>query len=213
LEGDIGTRLSDELFSVNFGWRFGEKWQLEGQYFAASGTRGAALEEDVEWKDVIFLAGSGVKAGQDFSLIRTFFARRFESSDKHEFGVGAGLHLLEFGVFIEGNIMTDGGGSAFRRESVSAVAPLPNIGAWYMHSLSPKWALKARIDWFGASFDDYDGTMTNASIGLNYQVFKNAGIGLNYNSFILDLDVKKTNWRGNANISYEGLYAYLSFYW
>ena len=212
-EGDLGARISDELFSLNFGWRFGEKWQLEGQYFASSGTRGAVLEEDLEWGDIVFLAGSGVKAGNDFSLIRSFFARRFESGDEHEFGVGAGLHWLKFGAFIEGNIMTEAGDSAFRRESVSAVAPLPNVGAWYMRSLSPKWALKARVDWFGASFDDYDGTLINSSLGLNYQVFENFGVGLNYNFFDLDVNINKTNWRGNANISYEGLYAYLSFYW
>ena len=212
-EADVGARDTDELFSLNSGWRFGEKWQLELQYFAASSSRGASLEEDVEWKDVVFEAGTGVKAGQDFTLVRTFFARRFESGEKHEFGVGAGLHWLEFGAFIEGNINIAGVGSTFRRESVEALAPLPNIGAWYMHSLSPKWALKTRLDWFSASFGEYGGTMTNASIGLNYQVFKNAGIGLNYNAFILDIDVNKTNWRGNANISYEGLYAYLSFYW
>jgi hypothetical protein len=212
-EADVGARKSDEIFSLNFGWRFGEKWQLEAQYFAASSSRGAVLEEDVEWKEFEFLAGTGVKAGQDFTLFRTFFARRFESGEKHEFGVGAGLHWLELGAFIEGNIITGGGDTAFRRESVEVLAPLPNIGAWYMHSLSPKLALKTRLDWFSASFGEYGGTMTNASIGLNYQVFKNAGIGLNYNAFILDLDVNKTNWRGNANMSYEGLYAYLSFYW
>lgn len=213
LKGDFGARKSDELFSLNFGWRFGQNWQLEGQYFEASGSKRAALEEDVEWGDIVFLAGSGVKAGQDFSLFRTFFARRFESGDEHEFGVGVGVHWLQFGAFIEGNIMTSAGDSEFRRESVSAVAPLPNIGAWYMHSLSPKWALRARVDWFGASFDDYDGTLTNASVGVNYQVFKNAGLGLSYNAFNLDVDVDKNNWRGNAKTSYEGLYAYLSFYW
>ena len=212
-EGDVGTKLSDELFSLNFGWRFGEKWQLEGQYFGASGSRGATLEEDVEWKDVVFLAGTGVKAGQNFSLFRTFFARRFESGEKHEFGLGAGLHWLKFGAFIEGNITTSEGAVVFDRESVEAVAPLPNIGAWYMYSISPKWALKTRVDWLDASIKEYGGALTNASIGLNYQIFKNAGIGLNYNSFKLDISVDKTNWHGNANISYEGLYAYLSFYW
>jgi hypothetical protein len=55
--------------------------------------------------------------------------------------------------------------------------------------------------------------LINASIGLNYQAFENFGIGLNYNVFDLDVDVKKNNWRGNANISYDGPYAFLSFYW
>ena len=213
LEGDFGLRKSDEIFSLDFGWRFGEKWQFEGQYFTASGARAVALEEDVTWGGVVFQAGTGVKAGQDFSLVRAFFARRFESSEKHEFGIGAGLHWLEFGAFIQGNIIIGNGDTAFRRESVKAVAPLPNVGAWYMHSLSPKLALTTRIDWFGASIDEYDGTLVNASLGLNYQALEHFGVGLNYNVFELNVDIKKSNWSGNANISYKGPYAYLSFYW
>jgi hypothetical protein len=212
-EGDVGARLSDELFSLNFAWRFGEKWQLEGQYFAASGSRGATLEEDVEWKNVVFLAGTGVKAGQNFSVFRTFFARRFESGEKHEFGVGGGLHWLKFGAFIEGNITTSEGAVVFDRESVEALAPLPNIGVWYMYSVSPKLALTTRVDWLDVTIKQYGGALTNASIGLNYQVFEHAGIGLNYNAFNLDITIDKTDWRGKASISYEGLYAYLSFYW
>lgn len=213
LDGDFGLQKSDEIFSLDFGWRFGEKWQFEGQYFAASGELGVALEEDVTWGDIVFQAGSGVRAGQDFTLIRAFFARHFESSDQHEFGIGAGLHWLEFGAFIQGDITTGTGDVAFRRESVSADAPLPNIGAWYRRSLSPKLALTTRIDWFSASIDEYDGTLLNASVGLNYQVFEYFGFGLNYNVFDLDVDVEKSNWNGNANISYKGPYAYLSFYW
>jgi hypothetical protein len=136
LEGDFGLKKSDEIFSLDFGWRFGEKWQFEGQYFAVSGARGIELEEDVEWKDVIFRAGTGVKVGQDFTLTRTFFARRFESSDKHEFGIGAGLHWLQFGAFIEGNLIVGDDAAEFRRESVSAVGPRPNKRAGYSSPLA-----------------------------------------------------------------------------
>jgi hypothetical protein len=212
-EADIGASESDEVFSLNFGWRFGEKWQLEGQYFESNGTRGATLQEDVEWKDIVFLAGTGVKAGQDFTLFRTFFARRFESGENREFGVGAGLHWVRLGAYIEGNITTAGGATLFGRESVEVLAPLPNLGVWYMYSISPKWALKARLDWLDISIEEYDGSLTNVSIGLNYQLFEHAGLGLNYNAFNLNLDIDKTSWRGNAELSYEGLYAYLSFYW
>jgi hypothetical protein len=39
------------------------------------------------------------------------------------------------------------------------------------------------------------------------------GVGVNYNVFDLDVGVKKSDWRGNANISYQGLYVCLSAYW
>ena len=45
---------SDETFALNFGWRFGEKWELATQYFTSSGGRSAVLDEDIEWGDVVF---------------------------------------------------------------------------------------------------------------------------------------------------------------
>ena len=143
---EFGLDRKDETFSLNFGWRFGKKWQLGGQYFESSGARGAVLTEDIEWKDVVFGQGTGAVAGQEFRLVRVFFGRNFESSERHAFGVGAGLHWLELGAFIEGSIITGGGGTAFATESVSASAPLPNIGIWYMYSISPNWAFRSRLD-------------------------------------------------------------------
>jgi len=204
---------SDQIFSLNFGWRFGEKWELGTQYFDASNGGGAVLEEDVEWGDVVFEQGSNVSAGTDFSILRIFFGRNFESSERQRFGVGAGIHWLELGAFIEGNAIIAGGANMFRRESVSASAPLPNFGVWYMYSMSPKWAFKGRVDWLDVDVGEIGGSLLNISIGVNYQIFERVGVGLNYNSFDLDASVKKSNWRGGANITYEGLYADLSIYW
>ena len=209
----FGIKKSEELFSLNFGWRFGEKWQLGAQYFASSGERSRVLQEDVEWNDIIFSQGTGVVAGLDFDLLRLFFAREFKSSDRGEFGLGLGIHWLQIGGWIEGNAVINGVPAGFRRESVKAEAPLPNIGAWYTYSFSPKWAFKARFDWLSANIDEYDGTLINAAVGINYQVFEHAGVGLSYNLFDLDFNINKSGWHGNVNTSYEGAFVYVSFYW
>ena len=212
-EESLGLKSSDDLFSLNFGWRFGEKWQLGAQYFGSSGERGKVLQEDVEWNDITFGQGTGIVAGQEFQLIRTFFARKFRGSDQHEFGLGLGIHWLEVGAFIEGNAVVNGVPAGFRRESVSAKAPLPNIGGWYTYSISPKWAFRARLDWLSAKVGEYDGTLINASAGLNYQIFEHAGFGLSYNLFDLDVNINKRGWRGNVNTVYEGAFVHMSFYW
>jgi len=212
-EESFGLKKSDEVFSLNFGWRFGEKWQLGAQYFRSSGEQGKFLQEDVEWNDITFGQGTGIVAGQEFQLIRTFFARKFRSSDQHEFGLGLGIHWLEVGASIEGNAVVNGVPAGFRRESVSAKAPLPNIGAWYMYSFSKKWALRVRMDWLSAKVGEYDGTLINAAAGLNYQIFEHAGFGLSYNLFDLDLNINKRGWHGNVNTAYEGAFVHVSFYW
>jgi hypothetical protein len=213
-QSEFNDKRTDDLFALNFGWRFGENWQLGAQYFESKGFREAVLEEDVEWNDLIFGAGSGIAIGQDFTLTRIFFARDFSIEDHHEFGVGAGIHWLEFGASISGRIFDGSGGEgAFRTESARASAPLPNIGVWYVYSISPDWSFKTRFDWMSAKVGDYDGRLINASIGVNYKVFENAGVGLSYNLFDLDLGIRKSGWKGRWDTTYEGLYAYLSFFW
>jgi len=210
---ELGLDISDETFALNFGWRYGKKWELAAQYFESSGSTGAVLEEDIEWGDVIFEQGSSVVAGQGFTLVRAFFARRFESKEQHEFGIGAGIHWVELSAFMKGDVSVGGGGNTETRESARGSLPLPNVGIWYMHSISPKWAFKARFDWLDVSYDIYSGTLTNASIGLNYRLSNNFGAGLSYNLLDLDYTVKDSDWRGRAVLRYEGLYAHLTVFW
>ncbi len=204
---------SDELFALDFGWRFGEKWQFNGQYFSSDGNREKVLEDDVVWGDVTFGAGSGVRSGNEFSMIRTFFARKFSSAADHEFGLGVGIHWLEFSAFIEGDGTINGVPVGFSRESVTAHAPLPNIGGWYTHSFSPKWAFTARLDWFAADIGDYDGSLVNAAAGINFAAFEHVGFGLNYNIFELNMGVDKNGWSGNIESTYSGLFAHVTGYW
>jgi len=212
-ENEFGLNRSDETFAIDFGWRFGKKWSLQTQYFESSGSRSAVLDEDIEWNDVIFDQGSAAVAGQDFSVLRVFFGRQFATSEQHDFGIGAGLHWLEIGAFMQGEIIVNGAPNEFRRESVQAEFPLPNVGVWYRYSLSPKWAFRIRYDYLNVDIDDYDGSLVNGSLGFNYQLFEHFGLGLNYNVFELDLGITKSDWRGNVTSRYEGLYVNASAYW
>ncbi len=212
-EESFGLSKRDDLFAMNFAWRFGEKWELGAQYFKSDGERSAVLDEDVEWRDLVFGAGTGVTAGIDFTLVRAFFGRNFDSAEHHDFGVGLGLHYLEIEAFIEGQATINGQPAGFRRDSVSGKAPLPNIGAWYVRSLSDRWAVKLRADWFGASYDDYDGELINLSAGINYKVFEHVGLGVSYNYFKLDVGVDKQNWRGEVKTVYDGVFVNASAYW
>ena len=210
---EFRLKESDETFAIDFGWRLKEKWRLVGQYFESSGGSTWILDEDIEWGDVVFLEGTNASVGNDFKLFRAFVGRDFSKSERHEFGVGAGIHLLEFGAFIEGTILVEGGGMATGFESVTTQGPVPNIGGWYKYSISENWALRGRLDWLSANIGKYDGQLTNVSFGVNYQVARYFGIGLNYHDFELDVTVDESDWRGRVITSYEGLYLYLSFFW
>ncbi len=203
---DEALNLSDSetAVSINFRWRFGEKWSLWGQGWTTNNTGNAVLEEDVEWEDVVFKEGTFAKGGVELDIVRAFFGRQFDLEPQHEFGIGAGLHWMSLDTFIEGEIIINDSTTEFQRVSVSASFPLPNIGAWYMYSWSPKWMFQTRLDWLSASIGNYSGGLWDGQAGINYQVFKNIGFGLYYNIFVLDVDVDKSDWHGRADLKQNG---------
>jgi hypothetical protein len=208
----LGIDRKSEEFEADFLWRFGEKWSMSGQYFRSSSQKNRSLDEDVNWNDVVFEEGSFVRGETELTLFRVFLGRSFGSDERVEAGIGAGIHWLELGAAIKGEIRV-GEGLEFREEAVAAKAPLPNIGAWYRRSLSPRWALQARADWFSANIDEFDGGLLNLSVGAEYKLFRNAALGVAFNKFELDAGVDNSLWSGEAKVGYDGPYAYLSVYW
>ncbi len=208
----FGLEKKDQMFAVDFKWRFGEKWSMTAQHFAASSAGTAVLDEDIEWNNLVFSRGTNAEASTEFALYRVVFGRSFAKSDDVDFGLGVGVHWMDMSAAIAGSILVNNTVS-FRRENVSSSAPLPNIGAWYAQALSPRWAIRARADWFKASIDEYDGRLVNMQAGVNYSWFEHAGIGVAYNYFELDAGVSSRAWQGAAKLVYKGPFAFVNVYW
>jgi len=204
---------SQSAASLNFRWRFGKKWSFWGQAWATNNSGKAVLEKDVEWEDVVFKEGTFAKGGVDLEVVRAFFGREFDLGPQHELGIGLGLHWMSLDTFIEGEIIIDDFTTEFNRASVSASFPLPNVGAWYMYSWSPKWMMQVRADWLSATIGDYSGSLWDAQAGINYQPFKNIGFGLYYKAFVLDVDVDRSDWHGRADLNQNGPLLTLTASW
>ena len=206
-------KKTESTGALDFRWRFGEKWSVFGQYWSVSDTGKATLEEDLEWRDVVFQEGTFAEGNVGIDVARVIFGRLFSTSPRHELGLGAGLHWLELSAGISGQILTNVGDTELYGDSVAAGAPLPNIAGWYTYAFSPQWALTSRLDWFSASFDEYSGSLWNAGVGVEWSIFQNFGIGASYNFFELDVDVKNDNWKGSAKITQHGPFLSVTATW
>ncbi len=215
IDFDEVLNLSDYTTSpvLNFRWRFGEKWSLLGQYWSTSNGERAVLPKDVSWGDVIFKEGTFVGGGVGLDVVRAFVGRKFDLAPQHEFGVGFGLHYMNLDTYLEGDIKTEDDRIEFYTGDASASFPLPNIGAWYMYSWSPKWVLMSHVDWLSATIGDYSGGLWDVELGVNYQAFKNVGFGLSYKAFILNVDVDKDDWHGMVDFTQAGPSLHLTAIW
>jgi len=202
----VGVDESSTFLNSELRWKFGaqRKWSLWGQYFSNNATGDATLTEDITFQDITFREGTFIGAGVKLEVTRVFVGRSFVKNQQHDFGIGVGLHNLDFSAFIEGEVLINEETSEFRRSEASKSQPLPNVGAWYHYSPARKWLLHGRVDWISATIGDYDGTLWNAAVGVNYQAFRHVGFSLSYQYFDLNLVVDKSDWNGEMHLRYSG---------
>jgi hypothetical protein len=220
LESDLGDDIGDEIdfgdslgvskhstfVNVQLKWNIGSqrKWAVSGQYFSNDAKGSKFLTEDIEWDGLTWREGSFVNSGVKLSVSRLFVGRSFIKNDRHDFGIGAGIHNLKIKAFIEGEVKIDDETTDFQEGDVDESQILPNVGGWYLFSPAQKWLLHARVDWIGASIGDYDGHMWNTNVGVNWQAFDHIGFDLSWQYFNLNVNVDSDDWTGGADMRYSG---------
>lgn len=189
---------------LNFEWRWNEKWRLTAEGFAVNNAARAELDRDIVLDSITFEKGTFARAGVDLAVFRIFVGRIISSGPKHSLGAGLGVHLMNIGLFIEGEVLTSEGDRKFDKKSMDLLLPLPNIGGWYHWTPTPKWALVARVDWFAITIDKYSGGLWDIAPGVRYQFIKNFGMGLDYRFFFLNARVAEGAFDGRFQMDFSG---------
>ncbi len=213
LASALGTSTHEDALAAEARWRFSDRWQVSAQLFRVKDRGSTTLARDIEFAGYEFRAGVDVSAEAGVEITRLFVGRDLIRDEHRAFGVGFGLHQIEISASVAGEAYVNDASVGARRASGSANGPLPNLGAWYIWAPDDRWAMTARLDWLSADVDPYDGTIINASAGVNYRLARNFGIGASYNVFSLAVGVSDTGWRGDAEITYHGPYLMVSAYW
>jgi hypothetical protein len=211
----LGVDSSSTFFNGQLRWKFGKKrkWGVAAQYFSNNANGNSTLEEDVPWEDVIFREGTFAEAGVKLAVSRLFVGRSLFKNAQNDFGLGVGVHNLDLKVYIEGEIIINDETTGKLRVEQSGSQLLPNIGGWYNYSPAKRWLLHARLDWISANIGDYDGSLWNSSVGVNYQAWRHVGIDLAWQYFDLDVKVDKSDWIGGAKMTYSGPVLAVTFAW
>jgi hypothetical protein len=185
-------------------WRFSKRWKVAFEYFGVNNANRLTLDRDIVFEDITFEKGSFVRGGVDFNLYRLFFGRQLLVREKHLLGVGLGVHAMNVGAFVEGEIRNSVDDLEFQRRKVSALVPLPNVGGWYLWGPHPRWTFGARVDWFGLTIDQYSGSLWNIAPQVKFQIIRNLGIGVDYRFFFLGAKVREQGWKGEFNMDFTG---------
>lgn len=174
--------------------RMGERFRLRFDYFKLNRYAATVLDEDLIFGDETFLAGENIESSLDYRSLSFTFLYSFLRRENFELAAGIGVNLLEAeaaGEAVDRNA----------REEESGVAPLPTLaldGSW---RFARRWSANARGQYFSATYDDIDGTLSEWHLDVQYRWKPNLAIGLGYT--LLDVDV---NIDPNADHDFPGLF-------
>jgi len=204
-EDDLGYADRKNMPAALASVRLGARWRIEAEYLSLRRENTHSLSRTINWGDNSYTLGTTVNSEFNSDIFRLSGGYSFVRDAQKEFGFTFGLHTTDFKM----SIAASGIGS----DTGDVLAPLPTIGAYGAYALTPKWLVSGRVDVFSLSYDVYDGSLTNATIGVDYRFFRNFGLGAAYRYIDYDLRVSKSSFNGGINYRFSGplVYAVSSF--
>ena len=203
LEDVLGAPDEQTVLQMDAVWRIGQHHRLELGYFELARSGRVTLDDDLEFGDELFPAGTEIRSKTDYSSLRlgyTFFLMR---DAQKELGVMAGLHVTEFAT----DVVADGTGQLERSRSST---PLPVIGVNGAVFLGEKTTLRARIHIFRTDFDQHEGSLNHAALDLEYRFGEKTSAGIGYNFYGLKLSSSDDGLNGDLRIRHHGPVAFMS---
>ena len=200
-EEDLGYADRKDMPAVLASVRLGERWKIEAEYLSLRRENAHSLSRTISWGDNTYALGTTVSSEFSSDIFRLSGTYSFIRDAGKEFGVALGLHTTDFRM----TIAASGIGS----ETGDVVAPLPTLGVYGAYAFTPKWLLAGRIDVFSLDFEDYEGALTNVTIGVDYRFFRNVGLGAAYRYIDYDLSVTASSYNGGINYRFSGPMLYL----
>lgn len=182
--------------------RLGERWRIEGEYFALNRSATRVINRTINFGGNIYPIGIVVNSEFDSDLYRLSAGYSFIKNTQAELGAALGLHVTDFTMSLAG--------ANVAKRTGDALAPLPTVGLYGSYALTPRWLLSGRADFFSFSYHDYDGSLINLVAGVDYRFTRNFGIGLGYRYVDYDLDVTKSSFSGNVQYEFSGPVLYLA---
>jgi hypothetical protein len=192
-------------FRLDGQWRFADRHKARFMWFDSSRDSSRTLDEEIDWGDETFPVNVRTRAEFSFSVYELAYEYAFLRRDNYEVSGSFGLHYTELDLTLSAKAETSGGVlQGDIKESGSVGAPLPAIGLRGLWALPYNFWIDAQAQYFALSIDEYDGSLTDLRLMVNWQPKTWLGIGIGYNQFTIDVDVEKDRFDGSLDWTYEG---------
>jgi len=189
LEGVLGVagRETVTQFDSFFRMAYYHRWELG--YFELIRNSSKQLEQDIDFGDEKFPAGTSVDLDVSSKVLRFAYSYSLMRDEQKELGVTAGLSYSRFKAAVQADETQQ-----FERVEVNSL--VPTIGAFGSVTLGDKWQLAVDLNAFSLSFDRFKGYMGFANVNLDRKFGDQFRAGIGYSFYATRLKARDTELRG-----------------
>ena len=212
-EIDWGQRFGLEdsrRFRLDGVWRFTPKHHLRLLYTDYSQTDRTTLDSIVQWGDDTFPVNAEVTGTLGFEVIEAAYEYAFVNSPEREIAVSVGLHYTTLEARLSATESSPTTGARTIGGPRSVEAPLPVVGVRGMWRIGKHFYLDAQAQYFALAIDDIKGGLYNYRAALIWHPTRRVGIGAGYDSFGVDIDLRRADFRGKVDWVYRGPQVFVS---
>ena len=197
-ESDLGFETGKQINRINAQYRFTEKHSMKYAFFQLNRGANRIIDRNLVVGDTEYMVNADLTARFDYNLQSISYGYSLHSSEESRLDVLGGFYYIETDLSISEP-------SLGKSESVNGAGPLPLIGLNYERELNGPWNLGASATVFKLDIGDYDGTVIDSRIRVDYQFSDRFGLGLAYNWQRLNVGVSGSNANGDFDLTTNGL--------
>lgn len=210
IEDVLGITSNTFAFRGNASYRFGKRQRntLSAGYFGIFRSSKKTLERELEIGDEVFPVGTELAVKFNFTIIRAKYDYTFFEDDRVSLGTSFGLFIVPFSLAINT--------TSFNDHQTKFTAPLPLLGLRSDFRISQKFSLYQSVELLYLTFGNYQGSILDLNMLLEYKAFSNVAFGAGLNSNRLKVNIESENTKidffGTMRMEYTGLMLYAKYY-
>ncbi|MDP5072248.1 MAG: hypothetical protein NWQ45_15225 [Congregibacter sp.] len=196
---DLGVEKRDTSYFIDYRYRITPRWSVFAGAYSFSGAGETINSRDFNFDGVDFTADTQLRADLDIDAYMLDILYSVHRSEKVEVLLGAGLHALDFGVALAGNLQIGDEALSAQTAAANLLAPVPNLRGSATWQLSDRFELNLVGGWLSANVGDYDGNFVYAHLRGFYRFGEHFGASLGYQ--LTDIDITQTRERSTIDIN------------
>lgn len=205
---DLGDNLnidnSVEVFRADFTAYIAKRHRLDFSWFNMKVSGRTTLLDDIDWGNTHFPDGITVESYIKNNIFRLSYTYFIAQHENWQFGLSLGAHVMKInsGITAVSTALTANEGFT---------APLPVLGLVYDYAITPTIILRGHGEWFGISYDEYEGSLIDiyGAVEWRFKPWGGLGVGVEYFNLNIERDGKLT--LAELDHQWIGYQAYLSF--